>query len=89
MCVHIIACLTCRFRCRQEAPSHQDPPSKKSLSFIWCESLGRGCLVPRRNDPGFVQRKVQEKSDFSVGSVLEYYDFYLLIFEIFLKRRNI
>ena len=39
----------------------------------WCESLDPGYLVPRRNEPGFVQRKIQEKSDFSIGSVLKYF----------------
>ena len=43
------------------------------MSLIWCESLGPGYLVPRPDEPGFLQRKVQEKLDFSVGSVLKYF----------------
>ena len=31
-----------------------------------CESHGPGNLVPRRNEPGFIQRTFQEKSDFSL-----------------------
>ena len=42
-------------------------------TFSRCESLGPGYLVPRRNEPGFVQRKIQEKLHFSAGSVLKYF----------------
>ena len=35
-----------------------------------CESFGPGYLVPRHNEPGFAQRKVQDNSDRSFGGVL-------------------
>ena len=35
--------------------------------ICWCESLGAGYLVPRRYEPGFVQRKGQENRIFPSG----------------------
>ena len=44
--------------------------SINQYSKIRCEFLGPGFLVPRRNEPGFLQKIVQEMSD-SVLSIFE------------------
>ena len=37
------------------------------MILLWYESLGPGFSVPRRNEPGFAQRKVEKKWIFTLG----------------------